>query len=56
VTANLYYLLGFREYAYRKEAVKALNLQAGDTVVKRQRCWAPKLRNVAKIPQEEIHR
>jgi ubiquinone/menaquinone biosynthesis C-methylase UbiE len=33
LTANLYYLIGFREYAYRKKAVKALNLQPGDVVV-----------------------
>lgn len=33
ITANLYYLVGFREYAYRKKAVKALNLNPGDTVV-----------------------
>jgi len=33
VTANLYYLIGFREQAYRKEAVHALNLQRGDIVV-----------------------
>jgi ubiquinone/menaquinone biosynthesis C-methylase UbiE len=33
ITANLYYLIGFREQAYRKEAVKALNLHPGDTVV-----------------------
>ena len=33
VTANLYYLLGFREWAYRKRAVAALRLQPGDTVV-----------------------
>ena len=32
-TANLYYLLGFREYAYRKKAVYALSLNRGDTVV-----------------------
>jgi ubiquinone/menaquinone biosynthesis C-methylase UbiE len=32
-TANLYYLLGFREWAYRKKAVAALNLKPGDTVV-----------------------
>ncbi len=32
-TANLYYLIGFREWTYRKKAVKALNLQRGDTVV-----------------------
>jgi demethylmenaquinone methyltransferase/2-methoxy-6-polyprenyl-1,4-benzoquinol methylase len=31
--ANLYYLLGFREYAYRKLAVEFLNLKGGDTVV-----------------------
>lgn len=30
--ANLYYLIGFREAKYRKMAVAALNLQAGDTV------------------------
>lgn len=33
VTANLYYLLGFREQAYRKRAVRALGLRPGDTVV-----------------------
>lgn len=33
VTANLYYLLGFREYAYRRRAIAALGLRAGDTVV-----------------------
>lgn len=32
-TARLYYLLGFREWAYRKEAVRALRLRPGDTVV-----------------------
>jgi len=33
LSANLYYLLGFREWAYRKKAVRALRLQPGDTVV-----------------------
>lgn len=33
LTANLYYLIGFREWAYRKQAIKALNLKHGDTVV-----------------------
>jgi ubiquinone/menaquinone biosynthesis C-methylase UbiE len=33
LSANLYYLTGFREYAYRKQAVELLNLQPGDTVV-----------------------
>lgn len=33
VTANLYYLLGVREYAYRRRAVNALRLKPGDTVV-----------------------
>lgn len=33
VTANLYYLLGFREWAYRKKAVSALRLRPGATVV-----------------------
>jgi len=33
LTANLYYLLGFREQAYRKQAVDALRLKPGDTVV-----------------------
>lgn len=33
VTANLYYLLGFREWAYRRRAVRALGLAPGDTVV-----------------------
>jgi len=32
-TANLYYLFGYREWAYRQKAVKALNLQPGDTIV-----------------------
>lgn len=33
VTANLYYLLGFREQAYRRMAVDALDLHEGDQVV-----------------------
>ena len=33
LTANLYYLLGFRESAYRRQAVRALRLARGDTVV-----------------------
>ena len=33
ITANLYYLLGYREYAHRKKTVAALNLNPGDTVV-----------------------
>jgi ubiquinone/menaquinone biosynthesis C-methylase UbiE len=33
VTANLYYLIGFREFAYRRMAVEALRLKRGDTVV-----------------------
>lgn len=33
LTANLYYLIGFREWAYRKRAVEALRLRPGDTVV-----------------------
>lgn len=32
-TANLYYLMGFRETSYRKKAVRRLNLYPGDTVV-----------------------
>lgn len=32
-TANLYYLLGFREWEYLKRAVRELNLKYGDTVV-----------------------
>ncbi len=32
-TANLYYLVGFREWSYRKKAVAALRLRPGDTVV-----------------------
>lgn len=32
-TANLYYLLGYREWAYRRTAVEALKLQPGDTVL-----------------------
>lgn len=33
ISANLYYLMGFREQAYRKQAVQALKLKPGDTVV-----------------------
>ena len=33
VTANLYYLIGFREWAYRRNAVAALGLHRGDRVV-----------------------
>ncbi len=33
ITANLYYLLGFREWAYRKMAVNALYIGLGNTVV-----------------------
>lgn len=33
LTAQLYYLIGFREWAYRKQAVKALRLRRGDRVV-----------------------
>ncbi len=33
ITANLYYLIGFREQAYRKMAVDALDLRRGDTVI-----------------------
>lgn len=32
-SANLYYLIGFREVMYRKRAVSALGLNSGDTVV-----------------------
>jgi len=32
-TANLYYLMGYREWAFRRRAVKALNLKHGDTVL-----------------------
>lgn len=32
-TAQSYYLVGFREWAYREKAVKALALKRGDTVV-----------------------
>jgi demethylmenaquinone methyltransferase/2-methoxy-6-polyprenyl-1,4-benzoquinol methylase len=33
LSANLYYLLGFREQAYRRKAVEALKLRPGHTVV-----------------------
>lgn len=33
ITANLYYLIGFREAKYRKMAISRLGLKAGDTVV-----------------------
>lgn len=32
-TANLYYLFGYREWAYRKIAVKALKLKPGDVIL-----------------------
>lgn len=32
-SANLYYLIGFREHAYRKRAVEALKIKNGDSVV-----------------------
>jgi ubiquinone/menaquinone biosynthesis C-methylase UbiE len=32
-SANLYYLIGFREVRYRKRAIAALGLKRGDTVV-----------------------
>jgi ubiquinone/menaquinone biosynthesis C-methylase UbiE len=32
-TANLYYLIGYREWAHRRKAVAALALRPGDTVV-----------------------
>jgi ubiquinone/menaquinone biosynthesis C-methylase UbiE len=32
-SANFYYLIGIREFAYRRIAVEALNLEYGDTVV-----------------------
>ena len=33
ITANLYYLIGYPEWRYRRLAVDSLNLQSGDTVV-----------------------
>jgi len=33
LSANLYYLVGIREYAYRKRAVEALVLKSGDVVL-----------------------
>ncbi len=33
ITGNLYYLLGFRVGAYRRQAIQALQLRPGDTVV-----------------------
>ena len=33
LTANLYYLIGFREVKFRKQAVSALGLEQGDTVI-----------------------
>lgn len=33
ISANLYYLIGFRELAYRRRAVARLGLRRGDTVV-----------------------
>ena len=33
ITANLYYLIGYREWKYRRETVEALHLEPGNTVV-----------------------
>jgi ubiquinone/menaquinone biosynthesis C-methylase UbiE len=33
ISANLYYLIGIREFAYRRKAVDALKLERGDTAV-----------------------
>ncbi|MGD8741579.1 MAG: class I SAM-dependent methyltransferase [Desulfobacterales bacterium] len=33
ISANLYYLIGIREFAYRKNAADALKLERGDTVI-----------------------
>ncbi len=33
ITANLYYLIGFRETKYRKTAISALRLKPGDTAI-----------------------
>lgn len=33
LSANLYYMIGFRENTYRKQAIKLLDLNPGDTVV-----------------------
>ncbi|HEX7071086.1 MAG TPA: methyltransferase domain-containing protein, partial [Rhodothermales bacterium] len=33
VASNLYYLVGFREFAYRRAAVEALDLRRGQTVL-----------------------
>jgi hypothetical protein len=33
LTASLYYLIGFRQWAYRRRAVEALELEPADTVV-----------------------
>ncbi|MHC4489605.1 MAG: methyltransferase type 11, partial [Planctomycetota bacterium] len=33
VTSNLYYLVGYRVFAYRTKAALALDLKRGDTVV-----------------------
>ena len=33
LTANLYYLVGYREFMYRNKAVNSLNLKLGDKVV-----------------------
>jgi ubiquinone/menaquinone biosynthesis C-methylase UbiE len=33
ISANAYYAIGFREWAYRRQAVRALQAQPGDTIV-----------------------
>lgn len=32
-TANLYYLIGYQEWRYRKQTVAALDPRSGDTIV-----------------------
>jgi ubiquinone/menaquinone biosynthesis C-methylase UbiE len=33
ITANLYYLFGYREWAYRRQTIESLELRPGDTVI-----------------------
>ena len=51
LTANVYYLVGFREFAYRKKAILALELKRGDTVV-RDRLW----HRLEFQPPDRLHR
>ena len=51
LSANLYYLIGFREFKYRKLAVQKLQLKQGSTVVE----IGCGLRGQAAQPDPQLH-